>query len=370
MLGAVGLATALLLPVPASPASAAGSGLVALSVSPGAVAVDGMRGAADITVSVTLRAQVGTCMDGWVGATVKPMVFVSMTRTAGTGVVEGNQRVVLPLVSGSSTDGTWSTSWRVASTFGGTWTVTRVAWCTGPMDGTGLDPRQVGMRRAVVIAGTHAPRVSRPVLVPDIVAFGAPQWATARYVDGRGRPLAHRWISAGYETNCGVYRLAPTIVRMTDANGVVRIPLTTQGHAVCFFLTDPQADPRRPRAGWSTLLLLTYGPSRYERLAAVTASVGRPTVIGHTVRVRGVLRPTLSSGLPVTLLRRVGRSWVVASRGVTTWTSRPSTGARIVYSLPLRVRAGTQVYRVIARTPGYGYAPTSSPLFRVTGASP
>jgi hypothetical protein len=347
-------------PAVTGPATAGtGPSIANLTVDPGPFRVDGLLGTAVATVSVDVHEPSGVT-----GCTDSPGpggdVLVRLTRTA-----DGPSELVdvwLSRTSGTDVDGTWSAPWRIASTRGGTWTVTRVSWCNraGLDSGWTTDPRvNPGVVRTVQVVGTHVPRITM-TRVPAVVAYGARQDVVYTFYGSSGRPLRNHPVTYGDDTNCGMDGNG-AVLRNTDASG--RLVVRTEGMQ-CVYLSNPPTAHLGKYAGVTLLAKLWVQRYEYVRWVSVHPSA---TVVrsGHPVAIIGVVAPTPTSypgRWTVGLQRLVGRTW----RGVAVATVR-SSGR---YTLTL-TRAGSlcrQTYRVLVRGPAsWSFAPTPSRTFVVTG---
>ena len=226
----------------AGPAAAAGEALTAVVVGTPAVAVDGF-GSADVAVSVemTLASPVRSCAGQEARLAGRP--WVRLTRTSGATGIRVDDVVDVPLVTPpggdpAATAGTWSGTWKAASSRNGTWTVTGVGACTEAAPaGWSVDPRGQGISSSVTVNGTGAPRLS--VAMPPTVWGARSTTVRAVVSDASGKPLTGRTVTFGKDGGCGTAADGGAAAT-TDSRGVATL-VTRPRPVMCAYLATPAA---------------------------------------------------------------------------------------------------------------------------------
>jgi hypothetical protein len=184
-------------------------------------------------------------------------------------------RPVLTRTSGSATDGVWSATVNVPSTWHGTVRIVAV----GAMDRAGneLAAALSGSRSpALRVRGTHRPALTFRY---SLLAGGGFRIHGRAYYTDTGRPLRRQPLATAYDSNCDFDGGATDNV-VTDARGTFekRFPGGGEGAAGCVALIGPAARHQRPA-------LLAY------RIASAPA---------HAVPAAAMLQPEDLNGAPTT----------------------------------------------------------------------
>jgi hypothetical protein len=224
------------------------------------------------------------------------------------GAVPGHQsklRPVLTRTSGTATDGTWSATVNVPSTWNGTVRIVSV----GAMDTAGneLSATLSGARSPKLrVRGTHRPALTFQYSLLDGGGFRI--HGRASFTD-TGRPIAHRALATAYDSNCDFDGGATNNV-VTDARGNYekRFPHGGEAAAGCVALTGRAARNQRPA-------IIAYRIASAPAYAVPAAAMLQPADLrgAETTRVTddywAALRPPKPCGpYPSAGLRRSDRA--------------------------------------------------------------
>lgn len=327
--------------------------VVAVSSTPGVLAVDGVRGTADARIDVVAtddRGAIGDC-DAMPQDLPGEGRLVEVDLQRSPGVAQRDKATVwLHHVTTDAAGEHWTGTWHVASTRDGTWTVRGIWWCTG-MHLVDIDPLELGIDTSITIHGTHLPTVVY-AYVPAVVPYGGRQRMTAHYTDGYGRALAGYRIVVGRDELClpSSGLLVGERLAVTDAHGAITVPVI-HGSIQCVFLANPATNPLTI----ASTMLDEHFFAGWEHFRSVTRAVSSSRVrTGHLLVVTGTVSPRV--GATVELQRLVGRTWrtvaVAAQRmsGHVTLRYVPTSPGRMYLRLRARTRSSSST----------GLAPTAS----------
>ena len=330
----------------AGPAAAAGESLTAVTLGTSAVTVEGF-GSADVAISVdmTLASPARGCTGQEARLAGRP--WVRLTRTSGATGIRVDDVVDVPLVTPpagdpAATAGTWSGTWKVASSRNGTWTVTGVGACTDAVPGGWfVDPRGQGISSGVAVTGTGAPRLS-VAMTPTV--WGA-RTTTVRAVvsDASGKPLTGRTVTFGKDGGCGTAADGGAVAT-TDARGVATL-VTRPRPVMCAYLATPAAVALRLDSEHALIVKRSVTP-RFTFAAVSGFPLSAAVARGRNVVVTGSLAPKaslLGAGTThrVALQLKSGRGWRTVGSAAVAASGRFTVIARAT------VR-GIVTYRVLA----------------------
>jgi hypothetical protein len=323
---AVVLAASVLSAAPVAAADTTPPQLVDVQLSTNTVSVSGLNSSM-VVASVHLTDDVEVCAScSDMGGGSYP--YVVMSRTDG----KWDARI-LTLASGTVTDGTWTTTFPIPSTYDGDWRVSEIGAFDTSLNLLDIDPSTHGMLRTLHVTGTHQPRLSFG-FAPRPVSRGQRVWAKGRltYAD-TGAPIPNQPLTIGFDSDCaepgGAFRLA------TDPRGYYSYSyIVTENALTCVFLVTPSI------GAWLTVAHVAYRsgtpPTRFIVTAIPQASAVR---LGGHVTVAGKVVPNGSPGR-VYLERWSGTRWTIDGYA----SIRTTSG----YTLTLTPHVkGTFRYRVV-----------------------
>ena len=301
--------------------------LTAFTITPTSASVAGF-GSVDVSFAATLNLQgstVASCSEAGDDGRFANALWVGLTRIDRPPIVplsDGMDYAMVPLTTStpgsSATSGTWTGTWKVASTRGGRWRVTEVAGClsgTLPYAGTmkhatSVDPAALGLPSVVTVAARRAPRITARVLPRKWPA--APILQVLVYLGGR--PVVGRKVLFAADIGClwdsGV--LVPT-----NSLGIASWPMTDP-FVHCWRVTTPPAAAAKIDVTTALMAAGNAGPPHW---LFSTLSVTKPVtaVRGRSLIVSGAVTPTSArlaarygqAGSQVALLQRLigGRTW-------------------------------------------------------------
>jgi hypothetical protein len=323
-----------------------------------------VRGLASVPVTLTVRITSDTPVDDLRADAVR---VEGVTKGGPLGTPPGRPAehwTILRRTAGSVTDGTWSGTWHVVSTFDGRWEVPRLhAWAEYGAH-TEIDLRARGAAvPGLAVTGTHQPLLTMS-LSPD-PAGREPVVMSGRLVDvDTGAPFVGARIHVGDDNVCGGDAEGNVVVR-TDRQGRYRYTHAFDGRPnvqlFCSYLHVMSGSGASPTGSYSTAAT-RLGSVGVRWVLTRVAPAATTVPVGRTVDVTGSLWPETHQGTDITLQRMVGRTW----RTVGTARVRPSGRFTLVAQPPA---AGANVYRVVKSCPCTGRVSTgtASRAFRITG---
>lgn len=336
----------------AAPAAAAADTtapqVVDVQLSRARVAVAGLN-LVPVTVRVRLTDDTGV-RPSWSVNHGRRTPLISLSRVSAPHFPESAD---LHLTSGTATDGVWSATVHVPSTWHGTWQVTEVQAYDLANNRLDVDPSTGGSAPKLEVTGVHQPALTMSFSPNPVVGDGPVTVRGRAYYKDTGAPIARRRIFLGDDNVCAEGRNTANIV--TDARGYYsrRYPKGNAGAIFCVGILKPSAV-----ADASSYIVAR---SNFPRVKyKVAAAAARTSVrAGRNVAVTGSVSPA-AQPLRAKLQRIVGRTWrtvgdaPVRSSGRFTLTATPPTVGTHTYRVHMpgdgdrRVGGQSKVFRIRA----------------------